>query len=144
MKKMFLVIIILFFSFNVINVKAVTVNNEIVLLENDIDYIPKINSDDDFTCKTILIDANGKPTEFKKILDGVFKIIQIGAPVLAIVLTIIDYFKAIFNSDSVKKANARTIKRVIIATIIVFLPMLLDLLFHLFGLYDISTCEIGR
>lgn len=101
------------------------------------------DSDDNFTCQTILLKANGEPTEFKKILDGFFGIIQFLAPVIAIVLTIIDYMKALGNGDT-KKANKRTIIRIVLAVLVVFLPLLLDLLFHLFGLYDISSCGIGR
>ena len=101
------------------------------------------DSNDSFTCQTILIKANGESTEFKKILDGFFGIMQFLAPVIAIALTIIDYMKALSNGDT-KKANKRTIIRIVIAVLVVFLPLLLDLLFHLFGLYDISSCGIGR
>ncbi len=101
------------------------------------------DSNDSFTCQTILIKANGEPTEFKKILDGFFGIMQFLAPVIAIVLTIIDYMKALGNGDT-KKANIRTIIRIVLAVLVVFLPLLLDLLFHLFGLYDISSCGVGR
>ena len=101
------------------------------------------DSDDNFTCQTILIKANGAPTEFKKILDGFFGIMQFLAPVIAIVLTIIDYMKALGNGDT-KKANKRTIIRIVLAVLVVFLPLLLDLLFHLFGLYDLSSCGVGR
>ncbi len=106
-------------------------------------YIGKLDSSNDFTCKTILLNSNGEPTEFKKLLDGIFGIMQFLAPVIAIVLTIIDYIKALSNGDT-KKANMRTIKRIFIAVLVVFLPLLLDLLFHIFGLYDLSTCGIGR
>ena len=106
-------------------------------------FIGEVESSNDFTCQTILLKSNGEPTEFKKLLDGIFGILQFLAPVIAIVLTIIDYMKALSNGDT-KKANKRTIIRIVLAVLVVFLPLLLDLLFHLFGLYDLSTCGIGR
>ncbi len=107
-------------------------------------FIDKPESSNDFTCQTILINQYGEPTEFKKILDGIFNLIQIAAPLMAIVLTILDYYKVLTGNGDTKKANKRTVIRIAIATIIVFLPLLLDLLFHLFGLYDLSTCNIGK
>ncbi len=106
-------------------------------------FVSMPDRDDNFTCQTIFVKENGEPTEFKKILDGVFKFMQFLAPVIAIFMTIIDYMKSLSNGDT-KKANIRTIKRIVIAVLVVFLPLILDLLFHVFGLYDISTCEIGR
>ena len=106
-------------------------------------FISKVNSNNNFTCHTVFLNADGSNTEFKNILDSLFSIMQFLAPTIAIALTIIDYIKSIANGDT-KKANSRTIKRIVIAVIIVFLPLLLDLLFHVFGLYDLSTCEIGR
>lgn len=107
-------------------------------------FINKPESSNDFTCQTILINQYGEPTEFKKILDGIFNLIQVAAPLIAIALTILDYYKVLTTTGDTKKANIRTIKRIVIATLIVFLPLLLDLLFHLFGLYDLSTCNIGK
>ena len=56
-----------------------------------------------------------------------------------------DYIKAIAssNADDMKKANQRTIKRLIVGLIVFFLPFLLEILFELFGLYDLSTCGVG-
>ena len=141
------IVILVFFSF--INVDALTMlkkreytgGSTKDIYENG--FVDTTKSDNNFKCETILIKANGEATEFKKILDGFFGIMQFLAPVIAIVLTIIDYMKSMSNGDT-KKANKRTIIRVFIAVLVVFLPLLLDLLFHLFGLYDISTCNIGR
>ncbi len=107
-------------------------------------FINKVDSNNDFTCHTIFLDEYGNKTEFKKILDDIFAFIQILAPLFAIVLTIIDFYKVLTTQSDPKKAIRRTIIRIVIATLIVFLPLLLELLFHLFGLYDLSTCEIGQ
>ena len=64
---------------------------------------------------------------------------------MVIILSTIDYIKAIAASsqDDIKKTNQRTIKRMITGVIVFFVPLLLDILFNLFGVYDISTCGIG-
>lgn len=112
---------------------------------NDIDTdIEKPATNNNFTCHTIFLNSDGSETEFKQILDGIFNLIQVIAPIIAIVLTIIDYYKALTANVDIKKVNKRTMIRIIIATLIVFLPLLLNLLFHLFGLYDLSTCNIGE
>ncbi len=116
-----------------------------------IDPYPNYNLlslNDSFSCENIFFkmnsDGSKSPKTLKKILDGIFSLIKIFAPVLAIVLTIIDYMKIITNnsSDGFKKANIRMIKRLGIAIGIVFLPFLLQLLFNLFGLYDLNNCGI--
>ncbi len=98
----------------------------------------------DFDCDTVFLNKDGSEKEIKKILDGLFILIQVVAPVVAIALTIMDFIKTLANGDVAKKAIVRTLKRILIASLIVFLPFLLDLLFHLFGLYDLSSCNIGR
>ena len=48
-----------------------------------------------------------------------------------------------YTEDNLKKVNQKTIKRVIAGLIVFFIPLLLDILFKLFGIYDLSTCGIG-
>ena len=107
-----------------------------------------LNTSNDFTCENIFYTmTNGTKQEktLKKILDWLFNMIIILAPVIAIALTIIDYVKIITNnsSDGFKKANIKMIKRMAIAILIVFLPFLLQTLFNIFGLYDLSNCGIS-
>ncbi len=99
----------------------------------------------DLNCETIFYNADGSKKEIKKILDNVFIIIEIAAPVIAIILSVLDYLKAIASGSNIeiKKVNTRTIKRIIFAVLIIFLPYLLDLIFNILGLYDISRCNIG-
>ncbi len=95
---------------------------------------------------TIFVDCNGEYTVLKEFLDDLFLLIKIAAPVLVIVLSTIDYVKALANSnaDELKKTNKRTIMRLIIGLLIFLLPFLLDLLFQLFGLYGLNTSGIGK
>lgn len=103
---------------------------------------PHLNSGNDFNCETVFLNSDGSEKEFKKILNGVYLIIETVAPAIAIVLSVMDYIKALAAGDtsSTKKATQKTVKRIIIASLIMFLPLLLELLFHLFGLYDVKNC----
>jgi len=105
---------------------------------------PDLDSGTEDQCNALFLKKNGELNELGEFVADAFLLIKIAAPILVIVLSTIDYLKAIMNSnsDEIKKANQRTIKRLIIGLIIFFLPFLLDLLFHLFGLYDISKCNI--
>ncbi len=105
-----------------------------------------IPTDKEVTCKNIF-KKNGSDefNDFGQFLQDLFLGIKLLAPAMVIVLSTIDYIKAIAaeNQDDVKKANQRTVKRVTAGLIIFFIPFLLDILFNLFGIYDLSTCGIG-
>jgi len=107
--------------------------------------IPDLSTYEDVGCNTIFFDSNGGETKFKEFLDDLFHFIQIITPVIVLCWSTLEYVKAILEQDdsNIKKANQNTLKRVAIGLIIFFLPYFLDLLFHLFGLYDLSRCGIG-
>ncbi len=108
---------------------------------------PILISSNNFSCKAILVDINtGELNDLGKLLQDIFDIIKIMAPVLAVTLSIIDLLKSLVNVNSKTEKNKvlkRTVKRLVIAILLVFLPYLLDLLLHIFGLYDISSCNIS-
>lgn len=102
-----------------------------------------LNLGKNFNCKTVLVDNSGNLNSLGKLLQGIFTIMKIAAPALAIALSLVDYVKTLTSSEeNLKKINIRTIKRTAIGLGIFILPYLLDLLFHIYGLYDISTCNI--
>ena len=96
-------------------------------------------------CPIFVDKRTGQPNDLYNMLQEFFEFIKIATPALVIVLSTIDYLGAIAksNDDEVKKANKRTIKRVIIGLAIFFLPFLLDIVFRIFGLVDVSRCGIG-
>lgn len=106
---------------------------------------PTFTSSSEYNCDTIFKDNEGNDTALKVFLNNLFNLIKILTPAIVIILTIIDYAKVITsnNADAMKKTNKRTIKRIVIGLIIFFLPFILDIVFQLFGLYDIKTCGIG-
>lgn len=96
-------------------------------------------------CPIFVSNVTGEPTELYNALQDLFNLIKIASPVLVIVLSTIDYLSAIAKSDDneVKKATNRTIKRAAIGLAIFFLPFFLDIVFQVFGLVDVSRCQIG-
>ena len=104
-----------------------------------------IDPEENNGCSTIFIDKDGNYTELHEFVQGLFTLIKIATPIIVIALSTFDYIKAIAssNADEMKKTNSRTIKRLIVGLIIFFLPFILDILFELFGLYDLSRCNIG-
>jgi len=98
----------------------------------------------DVGCNTIFFTSSGSETELKAFLDDLFRMIRILTPVIVLIFITLDYIKVIVGQeDSFKKANQKALKRISIGILIFFLPYVLDLLFHLFGLYDLSRCGIG-
>ena len=107
---------------------------------------PNLNTNADVSCKKIFKKNNSDEfNDLGQFLQDLFLGIRILAPAMVIILSTIDYIKAIAASsqDDIKKTNQRTIKRMITGVIVFFVPLLLDILFNLFGVYDISTCGIG-
>ncbi len=107
---------------------------------------PTILSSQNFNCKTVLVNNyTGQLNGLGQFLKDLFTILKWGGPTLAIVLSILDFIKALTDSnpkEAQKKALNRTVKRLIIGLIILLLPFILEFLFDIFGLYDISTCEL--
>ena len=109
------------------------------------DIFPNIIVGERQTCEGTLLNRDGSLTELGEMLEDLFLFIKILVPVIVIILTTIDYIKAIAasNDDAIKKTTKNTVIRLIVGIILFFLPYLMELLFYLFGLYDLSTCGIG-
>lgn len=104
-----------------------------------------IKTEDGQVCVGTFLNKDGSFTEFGSFINSTFSFIKIATPIIVVILSTIDYIKAIAasNADAMKKTNKRTIFRLVIGLLIFFLPFLLELIFYLFGLYDLSTCGIG-
>lgn len=79
-------------------------------------------------------------------LNFAFQFLKYAAIIILLVFTVIDFAKAIATSkdDAIKKAAQNTIKRLIIAVIIFFLPDLINFVFDLLGIVSTdATCGIG-
>ena len=65
------------------------------------------------------------------------------APVLVIILTILDFIKALAaqSDDDMKKAQGKFIKRLIVAALLFLLPLIINFALKTFGFYS-SSCDI--
>lgn len=73
-------------------------------------------------------------------LDMILNIMRYAAIVLTIILSSIDFLKAVIaqDKDMLKKATSNSIKRLILAVLLFFLPTLIDFILSLLGGYN--TC----
>ena len=82
--------------------------------------------------------------ELTAILKNVFNWIMMAIPCLTVVLCSVDLSQAVISQDesSIKKAQSKCIKRIIIGAAIFFVPMLLNILLS-YGGNIVGTCGIG-
>ena len=66
------------------------------------------------------------------------------APILVIILSILDFIKAIAaqNDDDMKKAQGKFVKRLMVAALLFLLPLIINFMLKTFGLYS-SECDIS-
>lgn len=74
---------------------------------------------------------------------NVLKWLKYIAPVLVIILSILDFIKALASQkdDDMKKAQEKFVKRLIVAVILFLLPLIINFMLSTFGLYN-SECDI--
>ena len=82
--------------------------------------------------------CNGLLPVVQFIRRGVFPIIQIGIPIILIIMGSIDLGKAVLSSDDkeIKGATSKLIKRVIMAVAIFFVVTIVTLVMNLFTKVD--------
>lgn len=99
----------------------------------------KDSSDEEFT--TVPTSCEGMLGTFKVDLENILKIMRILGPILVVVFSLVDYLSAIVqkDDDSVKKANSKLVKRLVLVVLLFFLPIILDIIL---GIVDTSytTC----
>lgn len=73
-----------------------------------------------------------------EILEWIIKLVRIGAPILVIILGIVDFVSAIFSDedDALNKAGSRFIKRLMAGVILLFVPYILKILIDLSGIAE--------
>lgn len=79
--------------------------------------------------------CQGLSSIVRLIKKGVFPIIQIGIPILLVIMGTVDLGKAVISSDEkeVKGAQSRLIKRCIYAILIFFMVTLVSIIMNLVG-----------
>ena len=78
------------------------------------------------------------------VLQDIYRIVQIGVPILVILLCSVDVARAVIAQDEkdMQAAISHSVKRVIIGLAVFFVPIILDVLLDLIGLAS-GTCSIG-
>ncbi len=117
--------------------------HDVFITAGDLDIKP-IESEG-VTCESLFM-KNGEYNALYYALKDAFTLIKFAAPILVLVLSTMDYIKAITSHDAegLKKSNAKFVKRLAIGVAIFLLPFLLDFTFEAFGLYDLGTCGVGK
>ena len=85
--------------------------------------------------------------EVVKDIKGVLRIFQILGPLITVIFTIWEIIRGLAKGEIDKELKTiwqRTFKRVIAAFLLFFIPLLLNLLFQIFGLYDTSSCDFDN
>ena len=113
--------------------KCVKLNKEIATLEKD----NNLRSDYDDSTKC------GSVTSIISMVYNVLKWVKYILPALVIILTMLDFIKAIAaqNDDDMKKAQGKFVKRLIVAALLFLLPLIINFVLQTFGFYD-SNCDI--
>ncbi|MBE6154487.1 MAG: hypothetical protein E7163_02800 [Firmicutes bacterium] len=77
-------------------------------------------------------------------LQFIFNLMKYASIILLFVLSIADFAKAVTSDkdDAIKKASINAVKRLGIVIIIFFLPILIEFILKLLGIYSASTCGI--
>lgn len=99
-----------------------------MMLMNMVQILDTADVNPDSACK-------GFDFVIRIIKNGVFPVIQIGIPIVLIVLGTLDLGRAVISSDdkAVKEAQSKLIKRCIYAIVLFFIVTLLNLLFSMVG-----------
>ncbi len=135
-RKIYWLVLFVFCMFFFPTVKAYEIDGD---MQYRLDKQVEIKSE---TCESILGDPEDD-TSFAYFLQEAFTIIQWAGPVLCVILSLVDFVKAVASQDkdAIQKAIKTSIKRFVFAVLLFFLPMLVNfLLGDVLGWY--GTCGI--
>ncbi len=130
-----------FFSFNIKNVNALSYkNDELIEIMNVNNY--GVTPAEESTCTSYLGSVDN-PEEPAYWLQYILNLMKYAAIIALFVLVTFDFMKAIVENDkdAIKKAGQKAIKRFIYCVLIFFLPIIVEFLMELFGIYE--NCGIG-
>lgn len=84
------------------------------------------------------------PDSVAWLLQKLLDYARIIGPFLVLILSSLDYLKAVFSSDddSVKKANQKLIARLVLIVVLFILPMLVSILLNILGFTSHEVCGL--
>ena len=109
--------------------------------------VTKVYAADNFTkltCSDSLLGDLDDPNHPAYYLKVALKFIKYGGVLACIAFTVIDFFKTLISSekDGYQKVIQRSVKRLIYAIIIFFLPYLIENLLDALGIISNGTCGL--
>ena len=123
-----------------------TVSDSTVVLtdSNNINSWMNDYNTDEGSCNSILGDPSN-PKSVAWLVVTVLNYFRIIGPLLVIVLSGVDYVKAIINSDddAMKKTSSRLVKRLILAAMLFLIPTIVELLLKVFNIVSDPLCGMG-
>lgn len=133
--KLFLMVLVLICTF------FISMPTEVMAYDG-VEVVQKFVEDECTGDNSILGDPDQDGT-VAQFLEQILTIMQYAGPVLCLVLSVADFVKAAASQDkdALTKAAKTTGKRIALAMILFFIPVLIDFLFPLLGWY--GTCGIG-
>lgn len=124
-----------------------TISDSTVVLtdSNNINSWMNDYNTDEGSCSSILGDPSN-PKSVAWLVVTVLNYFRIIGPLAVIVLSGVDYVKAIINSDddALKKTHSRLVKRLILAALLFLIPTVVDLLLKVFNIVSDPLCGIGN
>ena len=91
-----------------------------------------------------LFGSPSNPESVAWLLQQILNYLKILGPLLVLVLSSVDFAKAIISSDddSLKKAQKKLVTRLLAAVLLFFIPFLVTWLLEIFGITSSATCGI--
>ena len=155
MKKRINILFLIFIgliSFSSFNVSAKEVNspikNEQIITSIDNHTLiaakksNNVQYDPDLKCKGLLGDPDKDPDSVAWLLVKILNYLKLLGPLIVLVLSSLDFAKAILTSDdeSMKKAQSNLITRLLLAAALFVLPVLIEVLLDVFGFTPSDFC----
>lgn len=101
-----------------------------------------VQYDPDLKCEGLLGDPDNDPNSVAWLLVKILNYLKLLGPLIVLVLSSLDFAKAILTSDdeSMKKAQSNLITRLLLAAALFVLPVLIEVLLDVFGFTPSDFC----
>ncbi len=108
------------------------------------DIVDKYNQNQTCTGGDSILGDPGDPNSVAWLLQQILNIIKVVGPLLVVVLSSIDFAKVIIKSDdeAMAKAQKKLIIRLILAALLFFIPLLVEVMLDVFGFTSSATCGL--
>ena len=152
MKKCFITILLVIatvFVFTPVNTRALsisdTVYSSVYILDDDTDLFDDVEQEQrcDGSQNSLLGDPDD-PNSVAWLLQKVLNFIKVVGPLIVIVLSSVDFIQVIIKSDdeAMAKAQKKLITRLVLAALLFFIPVLVQVILDIFGFTSSSTCGL--